>query len=450
MRMLTPETQFARSGDVNIAYQVIGKGSLDLVLVLGFATHVEVMWELPAYVHFIERLTSFARVIVFDKRGMGLSDRPSVLSTFEQQHDDVRAVLDAVGSKRPALLGFTEGGPMCLLFAATYPERTAALVLLSSYAKGTRSPDYPFGGTRENQEKLMEKFAAHWGREPFLARAMAPSLADDEVFRRWLWKLERYSQSPGAALAWYRLTTEIDIRHVLPVIRVPTLMLHRTGDRLMDVGHSRFMAQQIRGAKYVELPGNDNFPLSGDIETILDEIEEFLTGIRPTAVHDRVLATVMLTDIIGSTEIAARLGDRAWRDLLESHHRTVRAELGRFAGREVDTAGDGFLATFDGPARAIRCASAIAQGVRALGLDLRIGLHAGECELIDGKVGGMAVHIGARVAAQARPGEVLVTSTVKDLVVGSAFQFVDRGATTLKGVPGDWRLFAVQPPSAKG
>jgi class 3 adenylate cyclase/alpha-beta hydrolase superfamily lysophospholipase len=447
--MLAPKTQFARSGDVNIAYQVVGEGPLDLVLVLGFATHVEVLWELPEYARFIERLTSFARVIVFDKRGMGLSDRPSVLSTFEQQHDDVRAVLDAVGSKRPALLGFTEGGPMCLLFAATYPERTTALVLLSSYAKGTRTPDYPFGGTPEVQEKLMKKITAQWGREPFLVQAQAPSRAGDAAFERWFWKLQRYSQSPGAALAWYGLTTEIDIRHVLPVIRVPTLILHRTGDRIMDVGHSRFMAQQIHQAKYVELPGADNFPGSGDMESILDEIEEFLTGVRPATVHDRVLATVMLTDIAGATEIAARLGDRKWRDVLEAHHRVVRAELNRFGGREVDTAGDGFFATFDGPGRAIHCASAISQGIRSLGLEVRVGLHTGECEMIAAKVGGIAVHIAARVAAQARPGEVLATSTVKDLVVGSPIQFADRGAAMLKGVPGEWHLFAVEPRSLK-
>jgi class 3 adenylate cyclase/alpha-beta hydrolase superfamily lysophospholipase len=448
--MAIPQTRFARSGDVNIAYQVIGEGSLDLVLVLGFATHIEVLWELPAYARIIERLTSFARVIVFDKRGMGLSDRPSVLSTFEQQHDDVRAVLDAVGAKRPVLFGFTEGGPMCLLFAATYPERTGAMVLLSSYAKFGRTTEYPFGPTRDIEEKLVEKIAAQWGREPFLVQAQAPSRAGDLAFEQWLWKLQRFSQSPGAALSWYKLTTEIDVRHVLPVIGVPTLILHRAGDRIVDVGHSRFMAQQIRGAKYVELPGNDNFPGSGDTEAMLDEVEEFLTGIRPAAVHDRVLATVMVTDIVGSTETAAKLGDRRWRSLLEAHHGAVRTELGRFAGREVDTAGDGFLATFDGPARAIRCASAIAAGVRTLGLDVRIGLHSGECEVIGGKIGGIAVHIAARVAAQATAHEILVTSTVKDLVVGSEIRFAERGSTKLKGVPDQWRVFAVEPRSVKG
>lgn len=448
--MTTPETRYARSGDVNIAYQVIGGGPRDLILALGFATHVEVLWELPAYAHFVERLTSFARVIVFDKRGMGLSDRPSVLTTFEEQLDDIRAVLDAIGSERAALFGFAEGGPMCLLFAATYPERTSALVLCASYAQATRSPDYLFGPTPEVQAKVVEKIAARWGRETLFAHATAPSLAHDGVFRRWLWREQRYAMSPGAALAWYRMTTEIDIRHVLPLIRVPTLILHRSGDTTMDVGASRFMAERIPAARYVELPGRDNLPFAGDTDSLLDEVQEFLTGVRPTTVHDRVLATVMLTDIVGATETAARLGDRAWRDLLEAHHRTVRAEIDRFGGREVDTAGDGFLATFDGPARAIRCASAITQGVRSLGLDVRVGLHTGECELIAGKVGGIAVHIGARVAAQARPGEVLVTGTVKDLVVGAGFEFGDRGAATLKGVPGEWRLFAVEPRSAHG
>lgn len=442
--MLTPETRYAQSGDVHIAYQVIGEGPIDLVLANGLSTHVEVMWELP------ERLTSFARVIVFDKRGMGLSDRPSVLSTFEEQLDDIRAVLDAVGSERPALLGFAEGGPMCLLFAATYPERTSALMLWASYAKATRSPDYPFAPPPDIQQKIMDTFAARWGREGVFGHAMAPSLAGDEIFQRWLARVQRYAMSPGAALAWYRMTTEIDVRHVLPVIGVPTLILHRTGDRVVRIGAGRFMAERIPSARLVEFPGDDNFPFVGDMDAFVDEIEEFLTGVRPAAVHDRVLATVMVTDIVGATETAARLGDRAWRDLLEAHHRAVRAELARFGGREVDTAGDGFLATFDGPARALRCANAITQGVRPLKLDVRVGLHTGECELIAGKVGGIAVHISARVAALARSGEVLVTSTVKDLVVGSGFQFADRGVVTLKGVPGEWHLFAVKPRSATG
>ena len=443
MRASTPVTRYAKNGDVHIAYQVIGKGPLDLVLALGFATHVEVLWELPAYGRFIERLTSFARVIVFDKRGMGLSDRPSVLTTFEQQLDDLRAVLDATGAERPAILGWNEGGPMALLFGATYPERTAALVLLSSYARATQSADYPFGPTPAIHELVATRFADEWGRRVVFASTQAPSLAHDESFRQWLWRLQRYSMSPGAAVAWYRMTTEIDIRRVLPVIRVPTLILHRAGDVVMDPGASRYMAERIPFAHYVELSGNDNLPLSGDAEVIIDEVEEFLTGVRPAPVHDRVLATVMMTDIVDATATAVRLGDRAWRDLLEAHHAAVRAELGRFGGREVDTAGDGFLATFDGPARAIRCAAAISARVRSLGMDLRIGLHAGECELIAGKMGGVAVHIGARVADHARPGEVLVTSTVKDLVVGAGFRFADRGVATLKGVPEEWRLFAV-------
>jgi class 3 adenylate cyclase len=441
--MAMPVTRYAQNGGVNIAYQVIGEGPLDLIMALGFATHIEVQWELPAYARFMARLSSFARVVVFDKRGMGLSDRPSVLTTFEEQLDDLRAVLDAVGAQRPALWGWNEGGPMSLLFAATYPERTAALVLLSSYAKATRSEDYPFGPTPEANDMVAARFAAEWGRRVVYARTQAPSLAHDESFRSWFWRQQRYSMSPGAAVAWFRMTTEIDIRHVLPVIRVPTLILHRAGDLVMDPGASRYMAERIAGARYVELPGTDNLPLAGNVDAILDEVQEFLTGVRPAPVPDRVLATVMMTDIVGSTETAVRLGDRAWRDLLEAHHDAVRAELHRFGGREVDTAGDGFLATFDGPARAIRCASAIIQRVRALGLDVRIGLHAGECEVIAGKMGGVAVHIGARVAAHAQPGEVLATSTVKDLVVGSGFRFADRGTTTLKGVPDEWRLFAV-------
>src|SRR5262245_7065378 len=438
-----PDTRYAKNGDVHIAYQVIGTAPRDLVLALGFATHVEVLWELPAYARFIERLTSFARVIVFDKRGMGLSDRPSVLTTFEEQLDDLRAVLDATGAERPAILGWNEGGPMALLFAATYPERTGGLVLLSSYAKATRSADYPFGFTAEIHDLIASRFASEWGRRVVFASTQAPSLARHEGFRQWLWRLQRYSMSPGAAVAWYRMTTEIDIRRVLPVIRVPTLILHRTGDVVMDPGASRYMAARIASARHVELDGNDNLPLAGNVDAIVDEVEEFLTGVRPAPVQDRVLATVMMTDIVGATATAVRLGDRGWRDLLEAHHAAVRAELARFGGREVDTAGDGFLATFDGPARAIRCAGAITARLRSLGLEVRIGLHAGECELIAGKMGGVAVHIGARVATHAQPGEVLVTSTVKDLVVGAGFRFVERGVATLKGVPEEWRLFAV-------
>src|SRR5262245_60109494 len=302
--MPMPVTRYAQNGDVNIAYQVIGEGPLDLVLALGFATHIEVQWELPAYAHFMERLSTFARVIVFDKRGMGLSDRPSVLTTFEEQLDDLRAVLDATGAERPALLGWNEGGPMALLFAATYPERTAALVLLSSYAKATRSADYPFGPTPELHEMVATRFAEEWGRRVVAARSQAPSLAGDEGFRQWLWRLQRYSMSPGAAVAWYRMTTEIDIRHVLPVIRVPTLILHRTGDVVMDPGASRYMAARIASARHVELDGNDNLPLAGNVDAIVDEVEEFLTGVRPAPVQDRVLATVMMTDIVGATATA--------------------------------------------------------------------------------------------------------------------------------------------------
>ena len=350
MRM--PVTQYAQNGDVNIAYQVVGKGPLDLALAVGLATHVEILWELPA----------------------GLSDRPSVLTTFEQQLDDLRAVLDTVGAERPALLGFTEGGPMSLLFAATYPERTTALVLWASYAKATRSADYPFGPTPEIHEMVGSRLASEWGRRVIFASSQAPSLAGDEAFRQWLWRLQRYAMSPAAAVAWYRMTTEIDIRHVLPLIRVPTLILHRTGDTVVDPGGSRYMAERIPSARYTEFEGNDNFPLAGNVDAILDEVLEFLTGARPAPVEDRVLATVMMTDIVGSTETAVRLGDRAWRDLLEGHHAVVRGELRRFHGREIDTAGDGFLATFDGPARAIRCAAAIVARVRALGVEVRIGL----------------------------------------------------------------------------
>jgi class 3 adenylate cyclase len=442
--MLTPETQYAKSGEVHIAYQVFGEGPIDVILALGLTTHIEVCLELPAYAHFVERLSSFARVIAFDKRGMGLSDRPAVLSTFEEQMDDLRAVLDAAGSKRAVLFGFAEGAPMALLFAATYPERTSALVLWAFYARATRSLDYPFAPPPEFYTEGMEAVSAGFGRRGLFCELFAPSLEGDEAFRRWLGRVQRYAVSPGAALAWFRMAAQVDVRHVLPVLAVPTLLLHRAGDRMVRLAAARHMAQQIRTARLVEMPGDDNLFFVGDVDRVADEIEEFITGVRPAATHDSVLATVMVTDIVGATQTAARLGDRAWRDLLEAHHRGVRAALERFGGREVDTAGDGFLATFDGPARAIRCASAIAQDLQSLHLDVRVGLHSGECELIAGKVGGIAVHIAARVAGQARPGEVLVSGTVKDLVIGSGFRFAERGSAALKGVPGEWSLFAVE------
>ena len=442
LAVATPETRYTRSGDVNIAYQVFGEGRLDLVYVMGWVTNLEAFWQEPSVARFFQRLASFSRLILFDKRGTGLSDRVPIkeLPTLEQRMDDVRAVMDAAGSDRAALFGVSEGGPMSVLFAATYPERTSALVLYGSYAKRLRDPTYPWAPTREERDNWYDLLERGWGGVVDIG-TMAPNA--DPHFREWWARYLRMSASPGAALALGRMNAEIDIREVLPSIRVLTLILHRTGDLDMDVGGARYMASRIAGAKYIELPGDDHLPFVGDQEAILDEIEEFLTGARQHAELDRVLATVLFTDMVGSTERSAALGDKRWRDLLEAHNRVMREELDRFRGREIDTAGDGFFATFDGPARAVRCACAMRNELARLGIDIRAGLHTGECELVADKVRGIAVHIGSRVASLARPGEVLVSSTVKDLVAGSGLDFEDRGVQTLRGVPGEWRLFAV-------
>ncbi len=445
---MTPETHYARSGDVNIAYQVVGDAPRDLVLVPGWVSNIEVFWEDRACARFLERLAAFTRLILFDKRGTGLSDRVTDLPNLETRMDDVRAVMDTVGSAKAALLGYSEGGPMCALFAATYPARTTALITIGSYARRTWAPDYPWGARPEWYVQFIERCRREWGGPVGLDERW-PSAAGDERVRQWWARLLRMGASPGANLVLLQMNAEMDVRHVLPAIRVPTLVLHSVGDRTLSAEGSRFMAQQIAGARYVELPGSDHIPWGDDGDAIVDEIEEFLTGVRHGPEPDRVLATVLFTDIVGSTERAVALGDRRWRDLLESHHDVVRRELGRFRGHEVDTAGDGFLATFDGPARAVRCARAVSAGVRPLGLEVRAGLHTGEVELHGDRVSGLAVHIGARVAAAAGAGEVLVSSTVKDLVAGSGLRFQDRGVRALKGVPGEWHLFALEAEGAR-
>jgi len=438
-----PETRYARSGDIHIAYQVVGAGPFDLLFVPGFVSHLEANWDDPNIAAMLGRLARFSRLILFDKRGTGLSDRGSLNFTLEQRMEDVRAVLDAVGSERAALFGISEGGPMSALYAATYPERTSALVIYGSYARRSWAPDHPSGMTDPEWEELFAMMDREWGG-PMGLSIWAPSVEHDEGFRqRWAGYL-RQAASPGAALAIMRMNREIDVRRILPAVRVPTLILHRSGDRLTRVGQARVLASGIPGARLVELPGDGHPPWVGDVDALLDEVEEFLTGVRHGPELDRVLATVLFTDIVGATEQAASLGDRRWRELLGRHHAAVRRELERFRGREVDTAGDGFLATFDGPARAVRCARAAADAVQPLGLGIRAGLHTGEVEVIGEKVRGIAVHIGARVAALAGTGEVLVSHTVKDLVAGSGLRFADRGVHALKGVPGEWRLFAVE------
>jgi pimeloyl-ACP methyl ester carboxylesterase len=437
-----PETRYAKSGDLNIAYQVVGEGPLDLIYVPGWISNVELNWEEPALAHLLERLASFSRLILFDKRGTGLSDPVPLdrLPTLEERMDDVRAVLDAVGSQQTAVFGFSEGGLMSMLFAATYPERTAALALYGVFAKRSWSPDYPWAPKPDDREREIAELERKWSERMDLDQ-LAPS--EDDAFKDRLAAYFRRSASPGAAGALMRMNTQLDVRDVLPTIQVPTLVMHRTEDRDAKVEEGRWIAGQIPGAKFVELPGDSHTLWAGNPDEIVDEIEEFLTGARRGPEPNRVLATVLFTDIVGSTEQASKLGDRRWRELLDRHHGLIRQQLARYQGREVDTAGDGFLATFDGPARAIRCATAIQSGMPSVGLEVRAGVHTGECELFADKVAGVAVHTGARVLGKAEPGEVLVSQTVKDLVAGSGIEFQDRGSHELKGVPGEWRLYSV-------
>ena len=445
--MSTPPTQYARSGDASIAYQVVGEGPIDLVLVLGFATHVELQWESPPFAHFFERISSFSRLIIFDKRGTGLSDPVTEAPTLEERIDDVRAVMDAAGSQRAALFGISEGGPMSVLFAATHPDRVIALVLHGAMGRTTEAPDYPWASPAEAlRESASEFIAPYWGQQAEgMVELFAPSFADDPEAVEFTARMERSAASPAMVQQIFEMFLDIDVRAVLPTIRVPTLVLHRRGDRVVNRRAGEELAAQIPGARYLELPGIDHLPWAGDSEAVLGEIEEFLTGTRSAPEPERVLATVMFTDIVGSTERAAELGDARWRELLSAHQAAVRRELMRFRGVEVKTLGDGCLATFDGPARAIRCGRGIAEAARSLGLGVRVGLHSGEVELMEDDLGGIAVHIAARVGALASGGEVLVSSTVKDLVAGSGIRFVDRGSQHLKGIADEWRLFAAAP-----
>jgi class 3 adenylate cyclase len=438
-----PPVRYAANGDIHIAYQVHGDAPIDLVVVAGAFSNLDVLWEVAEYREYIERVAEFARVITFDKRGMGLSDRVRA-GTLEERMDDVRAILDDIGSESAVLFGGSEGGPMSLLFAATYPERTRALILTGAEIKEEKTDDWPWGeATREEFEEAMQidRVVERWGKGLGLQHFI-PSRKEDERLREFWGRLQVQSASPHDAVAFMRMAFEIDVRHVVPTITTPTLVLHRVGDRVCHVENARWLARNLPNVKYVELPGENHLAFF-DGDDILEEIREFLTGVREPAEPDRVLATVLFTDIVGSTERAHELGDRRWRELVDRHHELVRRELTRFRGHEVDTAGDGFFATFDGPARAIRCARAIVDDVRGVGLEIRAGLHTGEVELAGDAVRGIAVHTGARVAAQAGAGEVLVSQTVKDLVAGSGIDFVERGSRELKGIPGEWQLYAV-------
>jgi pimeloyl-ACP methyl ester carboxylesterase len=440
----TPQTKYAKADGASIAYQVVGDGPVDLVLVLGFATHLELQWQSPPLARFFERLSSFSRLIIFDKRGTGLSDPVAEVPTLERRVDDVRAVMDAAGSERAALLGISEGGPMSVMFAATHPDRTTALVLYGAMGRTTEAPDYPWASPADAlRESAAEFIAPYWGQpNSSILELFAPSLADDPEAVEFTARMERSAASPAMVLQIFEMFLDIDVRAVLPTIHVPTLVLHRHGDRVVNRRAGEELATRIPGARYVELPGIDHMPWAGDTEAVLGAIEEFLTGTRSMAEPDRVLATVMFTDIVGSTQRLGELGDARWRELFAVHQVAVRRELTRFRGREVKALGDGHLATFDGPARAIRCGSALAESARSLDLEVRVGIHCGEVEVMGDDIGGIAVHIAARVAALASAGEVLVTSTVKELVAGSGIQFLERGATVLKGVPDEWRLFA--------
>ncbi len=445
--LVMPKTRYARASDgVHIAYQVIGDGPFDLVEVGGFASHLEFAWEGVVYAHYLRRLSSFARLICFDKRGTGMSDPVPVhaLPSLEQRMDDFRAVLDAVGSERAALFGESDGGQMASLFAATYPERTRALVTYGSYARLRRAPDFPWGQSDEFLEDFATNMEATWGGEIPEGSVWAVNATRDPQFRDWLGRWMRNAASPGAADTLLRMAYEIDVRPVLPAIRVPTLVLHRVDDPLIPVDQGRYFAAQIPGAKFVELPGNDRLVFAGDVDRLVDEIEEFLTGQRPQISPNRILATVLYTDIVDSTRRASELGDQRWRELLDRHDELMRHEFERFRGEEMTATGDGFLVAFDGPARAVHCALAAANTARTLGLELRVGVHTGECEQRGDNLSGIAVHIAARVGALAQPGQVLVSRTVTDLVAGSRLEFTDRGEHDLKGVPGKWHLLAAQ------
>jgi pimeloyl-ACP methyl ester carboxylesterase/class 3 adenylate cyclase len=440
-----PPVRYAESGNLSIAYQVLGDGPGDLIYVPGWMSNIEVMWEEPSLASILRRLATFSRLIVFDKRGTGLSDAVPLdqLPALEDRMDDVRAVMDAAGSKHATLFGHSEGGNMCQLFAATYPDRVDGLILASTYAKRLRSDDYPWAPTQAERDADIKMVEEHWGDPEHVPQYMLVTRDDDPVFRHWLARYMRLSATPKAAAHLLAMNTLMDTRAVLPLIQAPTLCIYRTDDVDVMVEEGRWIAAQIPNARFVELPGEAHLFFAMDPGPFVDEIEEFMTGHRVSASPDRVLATVVYTDIVGSTDRAAAMGDSSWAQLLERHDTLVRAELVRHRGTEVDNAGDGFLAVFDGPGRAIRAALAIRASVGQLGLETRAGIHAGEVETLGGKYAGMALHIGARIASLAAGSEILVSRTVKDLVVGGGFDFEDRGDHQLKGVPDTWRVFAV-------
>lgn len=437
------DTRYAKSGELNIAYQVFGSGGMNLVLIPGWASHVENIWTLMDFAAFADKVAQFARVVLLDRRGTGLSDPVAEPPTLEERMDDVRAVLDAVGWQRAAIWGISEGGPMAMMFAATYPERTQALLLYGTFARFGRGDDYPHGYPAEFNDRWLPMLDRTWGTGE-LSRSFAPSITGDAATIRILARLERMAMSPGTARKLFGLMTQVDVRHVLPAIRVPTLILHRADDKPVRVGHARYLAEHIAGARYVELVGEDHLPWCGDVDQLLGEVREFLTGERSQAEPDRILTTILFCDIVESTQRLAELGDHEWKRILANFYAVADDKLRHFRGRKLDTAGDGLFAAFDGPARAVRCGASLTRAMQALGLQLRVGVHTGECEVLGDKYSGIAVHVGARVAAVANAGQVLVSSTVKNLVVGSGIRFADLGQHPLKGVPGEWHLFAAE------
>jgi pimeloyl-ACP methyl ester carboxylesterase len=436
------DVHYARSGDLRIAYAVFGDGPMDLVFVPGFVSHLENWWEANAPARFFGRIASFCRLIMFDKRGTGLSDPFSDVPTLEERIDDVRAVMDSVDSTAAFVCGLSEGGPMSVLFSATYPDRTRGLILIGSGVRPLEAPDWPYGRSRQEWDELIEELSESWGQGG-LMNLFLPSFVGDERARRLWARYQRMGGSPGTVRALMEANALIDVREVLPHIQVPTLVIHRTDERLVHVGSARYCAERIPDARLLEQPGDDHLPWLGDADGVLDAIEEFVTGSRHQVDEDRILATVLFTDIVDSTRRAVEAGDRRWRELLNAHDEIAIREVERFRGRRVKTLGDGMLAVFEGPARGVHCAEALRAAVADLGVDIRAGLHVGECELRGDDIGGLAVHIGARVAALAGPGEILVSRTVRDLVAGSGLRFADRGDHKLKGVPDSWRLYAV-------
>ncbi len=436
------DVHYARSGDLRIAYATFGDGTVDFVFVPGFVSHLENWWEANASARFFRRIASFSRLIMFDKRGTGMSDPFIGVPTLEERIDDVRAVMDAVDSTTAFVCGLSEGGPMSILFSATYPDRTRGLILIGSNVRMLPAPDWPYGWSRERIAEVLEEMSEQWGQGGLMNLFLPTFVGDERAKRLWA-RYQRMGGSPGTARALMEANTLIDVRPVLPHVQVPTLVIHRTDERLVSVGNARYAAEHIPGARLLEQPGEDHLPWLGDTDGMLNAIEEFVTGSRHHVDEDRILATVLFTDIVDSTRRAADAGDRRWRELLDAHDEISVSEVERFGGRRVKTTGDGMLAVFDGPARGVRCAEAVRDALAELGIEIRAGLHVGECELRGDDVGGLAVHIGARVAGLASPGEILVSRTVRDLVAGSGLRFAERGEHELKGVPDRWPLYVV-------